>query len=42
MAAMLKASGGDGEPAKELAKTLKSKAKKLALPDTAKKALDAL
>ena len=42
MATALKASRVEGEPAKAVAKTLKSKAKKLALPNGAKIALDAL
>jgi hypothetical protein len=42
MAALLKASGSEGESSKKLAKSLKSKGEKLQLSDAAKKALDAL
>jgi hypothetical protein len=42
MATALRASGAAGEPAKALAKTLKSEAKKLSMPARARKELDAL
>ncbi|HSA81610.1 MAG TPA: hypothetical protein VLE23_12385 [Geminicoccaceae bacterium] len=42
MVTALKASGVEGEPVKAVAKTLKSRAKRLALPSDAKTALDAL